>query len=53
MTEIAKAMNDAMPYEWETPEANYVHDLPDPLFDSERDYGEQIIAYKRFQGKVT
>lgn len=48
---ISEAMAEAMPSEWEMPEAEEVADLPDPLFDSEREYGDQIITYKRFQGK--
>ena len=36
----------------EIPEAEVAEETIEALFSSERDYGEQIVHYKRFQGKV-
>jgi hypothetical protein len=35
------------------PEAHDGDERPDSLYDSERSYAEQLIAYKAFQGKAT
>ena len=42
---------DLSEIEW--PEPNEGDEDPDPLFDSLRDYVEQIDVYKAFQGKPT
>ena len=52
---ITTALNDAAPdvedLDWPEPRAG--DEDPDPLFDSTRDYVDQIEAYKRFQGQPT
>ncbi len=35
------------------PEAHDGDERPDSLYDSERSYAEQLVAYKAFQGKAT
>ncbi|MGH9897205.1 MAG: hypothetical protein ACREA0_35460, partial [bacterium] len=36
---------------WAYPEPALAEEIPDPLFDSARDYFEQLEAYKTFQRK--
>jgi len=38
---------------WRYPEPALADEIPNPLFDSARDYFEQLGAYKRFQQKPT
>jgi hypothetical protein len=55
MRRIERALADAAPdlddYAW--PEPRQGNEDPDPLFDSRRDYIEQINRYKAHQGKPT
>jgi hypothetical protein len=55
LRKIARDLGEAAPdvddYDW--PEPADGDDDPDPLFDSTRDYVEQIDRYKQHQGKAT
>ena len=55
MRRIERSLEAAVPdldsYSW--PEPRQGDEDPDPLFDSTRDYVEQITAYKQHQGKPT
>jgi hypothetical protein len=55
MRRIERALADAAPdlddYDW--PEPRPGNEDPDPLFDSRRDYIEQINRYKAHQGQPT
>jgi hypothetical protein len=52
---ITRSLSERAPdldaYDW--PAAYEAHEDPDPLFDSTRDYVDQINRYKRAQGKPT
>jgi hypothetical protein len=51
--EIKDDLEEFMPdiEDYPIPEGREANELPDPLFDSQRDYMEQLGVYKAFQGK--
>ena len=50
---IISDLEDQMPdiSDFSIPEPDHAIELESPLFDSDRDYFQQLVEYKRFQGK--